>query len=199
MQQAKGDKDKWDELKPENEREWTAIDMDFNYLHFKCYEESTSRGEGGVPERKLTSYRCATSWKQRIGLFSSTADRIETLDEARTRLAETTKTEDKRKWYKDDQEWDWEDLQEQEKEKDKKKKTKKNDELRRRIRTLLDDDASEFRAGLEAIVSPYVRIFSSFINAGREFILAHNQFVSIFNLTRERWTERHHEFGDAVR
>ena len=44
-----------------------------------------------------------------------------------------------------------------------------------------------------------MRIFSSFINAGREFILAHNQFVSIFNLTRERWTERHHEFGDAVR
>ena len=56
-----------------------------------------------------------------------------------------------------------------------------------------------FRKGLEAIVAPYARVFSSFINAGRRFLLAHNQFVSVFNLTREQWTKKHYKFEDAVR
>ena len=64
---------------------------------------------------------------------------------------------------------------------------------------ILREDASMFNAGLEAVVSPYVRIFSSFINAGRKFLLAHNRFVSIFNLTKERWTKTHHKFEGAVR
>ena len=64
---------------------------------------------------------------------------------------------------------------------------------------ILRKDASMFNWGLEAIVAPYARIFSSFINAGRKFLLAHNRFVSIFNLTKERWTKKHYQFPDAVR
>ena len=64
---------------------------------------------------------------------------------------------------------------------------------------ILRKDASMFNWGLEAVVSPYARIFSSFINAGRKFLLAHNRFVSIFNLTKERWTRKHYQFPDAVR
>ena len=73
---------------------YTAIDMDFNYLHFKRYEEKR-KDVRGVKSHKpvpiVTYYRCRTSWRQRIGLFSSTVAREETLDQVRARLSEAMK------------------------------------------------------------------------------------------------------------
>ena len=63
---------------------------------------------------------------------------------------------------------------------------------------MLDLDAETFCIGLHCKVSGYLRLYSSFINAGRKFILAHNQFVSIFNLAKDQWTS-HNRFTDTVR
>ena len=157
----------------------------FNYIHFKCYEQQKSKGKNSKTqktERNVTYYKCLTSWKQRIGLFSSTIVRVESVEKIRNRLSEMMKSQAKSSLdgsraatfgsfaslaaESDD--------------------------------AILKKDASLFDKGLEAIVSPYVRIFSSFINTGRKFLLAHNQFISIFNLTKEKWTKKHHRFENTV-
>ena len=169
-------------------RRYTAIDMDFRYLHFKCYEERPSTDEssaGGEPERTVTHYKCRTAWKQRIGLFSSTVVRAESLDEVRARLRELARSQSRPSAANVSRHLD--------------ASLTGGGARGGPDAFLLADDASTFAAGLEAIVSPYARIFSSFINAGRKFLLAHGQFVSIFNLTRERWTRTHHKFPGPVR
>ena len=47
----------------EGEREYTAVDIDFFNIHFKCYELEQETKPGAKPERKLFEYTCATSWK----------------------------------------------------------------------------------------------------------------------------------------
>ena len=42
----------------------------------------------------------------------------------------------------------------------------------------------------------YVRLYTSFINAGRKFLLAHNKFVSTFNLIKDKW-EKHKKFDEG--
>ena len=66
------------------------------------------------------------------------------------------------------------------------------------VKQLLSIDAETFFVGLHMKVSGYLRLYSSFINVGRKFILAHNQFVSIFNLSTNQWTS-HKKFSDTVR
>ena len=63
---------------------------------------------------------------------------------------------------------------------------------------LLKLDRSMFLHGLHMKVSGYLELYSSFINVGRKFIIAHNQFVSVFNLIKEQWTS-HNKFDDMVR
>ena len=53
------------------------------------------------------------------------------------------------------------------------------------VKMLLHIDAETFCVGLHMKVSGYLRLYSSFINAGRQFFLAHNRFVSIFNLAKD--------------
>ena len=52
-------------------------------------------------------------------------------------------------------------------------------------------DGQNFEAGLETKICGYVRLYTSFINAGRKFLLAHNRFVSVFNLVKEQWVAHH--------
>ena len=68
----------------------------------------------------------------------------------------------------------------------------------RNVKELLKLDSELFHTGLHMKVSGYLRLYSSYINAGRKFILAHNQYVSIFNLTKDQWTS-HTRFNDTVR
>ena len=58
----------------------------------------------------------------------------------------------------------------------------------RAVNGMLNLDATSFYIGLHARASYYLQLYSSFINVGRRFILAHNQFVSIFNLVKGQWT-----------
>ena len=66
------------------------------------------------------------------------------------------------------------------------------------VKQLLQIDAETFFYGLHMKVSGYLRLYSSFINDGRKFFLAHNRFVSIFNLAKDQWTA-HNDFKDTVR
>ena len=50
-------------------RIYTAIDCDFNDLHFKCYEKSDDDPCNSY--EKVVQYSCNTTWKQRIGILSS--------------------------------------------------------------------------------------------------------------------------------
>ena len=56
------------------------------------------------------------------------------------------------------------------------------------IKALLQIDAETFCVGLHMKVSGYLRLYSSFLNTGRKFFLAHNRFVSIFDLAKDKWT-----------
>ena len=56
-----------------------------------------------------------------------------------------------------------------------------------------------FNRGLEANITPYARLFSSFINTGRRVLLAHNKYVSVYNLSKEKWTKRHFKFEYNIR
>ena len=49
-------------------KEYTAIDLDFANIHFKCLEKENEKDS----KRVLTTYVCPTSWRQRIGMTSST-------------------------------------------------------------------------------------------------------------------------------
>ena len=53
--------------------------------------------------------------------------------------------------------------------------------------------------GLEARITPFVRLFTSFINTGRRVLLAHNKYVSIYNLGKDGWTKKHYKFEHDVR
>ena len=64
---------------------------------------------------------------------------------------------------------------------------------------LLQQDTLLFNKGLEVSITPYVRLFTSFINTGRRVLLAHNKYVSIFNLSKEKWTKKHFKFEQDVR
>ena len=66
------------------------------------------------------------------------------------------------------------------------------------IKALLQIDAETFCDGLHLKVSGFLQLYSSFINAGRKFFLAHNRFVSIFDLAENKWTS-HDIFSDTVR
>ena len=57
-------------------------------------------------------------------------------------------------------------------------------------------DARNFAEGLETKVRHYVRLYTSFINAGRKFLLAHNRYVSSFNLVKGQWGE-HRRYDDG--
>ena len=48
-------------------------------------------------------------------------------------------------------------------------------------------DRINYSEGLEPKIGSYVRLYTSFINAGRKFLLAHNTFVSVFNLIKDQW------------
>ena len=50
-------------------------------------------------------------------------------------------------------------------------------------------DSKNLTIGLEKKVCNYVRLYTSFINAGRKFLLAHNKFVSTFNLVKDKWVK----------
>ena len=49
--------------------------------------------------------------------------------------------------------------------------------------------------GMENIICGNFKLYTSFINAGRKLLLAHNNFVSVFHLTKSMWTE-HYKFDD---
>ena len=66
------------------------------------------------------------------------------------------------------------------------------------MKALLKYDAEQFTIGLHSKVANYLKLYAGFINVGRYFMLAHNQFVSIFNLALGQWT-RHHMFDETVR
>ena len=66
------------------------------------------------------------------------------------------------------------------------------------MKKLLQIDAEMFFYGLHMKVSGYLRLYSSFINDGRKFFLAHNRFVSIYNLAKDQWTS-HNQFDDSIR
>ena len=57
-------------------------------------------------------------------------------------------------------------------------------------------DSKNLTVGLENRVCNYVRLYTSFINAGRKFLLAHNKFVSTFNLIKDKW-EKHKKFDEG--
>ena len=70
------------------ERVYTAIDSDFTDLHFKCWEKSDD------PENsyeKVVWYVCRTSWKQRVGILSSTPREEEGIEEVRRRFKKKLK------------------------------------------------------------------------------------------------------------
>ena len=50
--------------------------------------------------------------------------------------------------------------------------------------------------GLQNRICNFVRLYSSFINAGRKFLLAHNKYVSTFNLIKDRWV-KHKKFEEG--
>ena len=50
-------------------------------------------------------------------------------------------------------------------------------------------DSKNLTVGLENRVCDYVRLYTSFINAGKKFLLAHNKYVSTFNLIKDKWVE----------
>ena len=58
---------------------YTAIDQDFTQLHFKCYQKSDD-------DEKVVHYSCNTSWKQRVGILSSTIQSEEPITEIRSRI-----------------------------------------------------------------------------------------------------------------
>ena len=78
--------------------------------------------------------------------------------------------------------------------------TKKVDEALRNgeVEILLKTDAELFCIGLHAKVANYLQLYAGFINVGRYFMLAHNQFVSIYNLALGEWTS-HDKFDETVR
>ena len=160
-------------------RIYIGIDCDFNDLHFKCYEKSDDPTN---PYEKVVQYCCNTTWKQRIGILSSYVHGEGDVSEIRGRLQK----------YLVSLQADANlrhslvvgNLQEALKSK--------------HIKQILDLDADTFTIGLHSKVSGYLKLYSSFINAGRKFILAHNQFVSIFNLAKDQWTS-HNKFTDTVR
>ena len=42
-----------------------------------------------------------------------------------------------------------------------------------------------------------MNLYNSFINAGRKVLVAHNRFVSVFNLTKQKW-QKHYKMDDIV-
>ena len=53
-------------------KEYTAIDMEFANIHFKCLQhDSDYASKSKSDQRVLVEYICPTTWKQRIGLNSS--------------------------------------------------------------------------------------------------------------------------------
>jgi len=42
-----------------------------------------------------------------------------------------------------------------------------------------------------------MKLYNSFINAGRKVLVAHNRFVSVFNLSKQKWA-RHYIMDDIV-
>ena len=141
-----------------------AIDSDFMDLHFKCYEKSDD------PENsyeKSVWYTCRTSWKQRVGILSSTVREEEVIDALRFRLEKQLKA------IKKDHH-----LQ------------KSNTSLKLEdglvkgdLNRILKLDSDTFRTGLHAKAANYLQLYPGFINVGKRFMLAHNQFVSVYNLS----------------
>ena len=70
-------------------RIYTAIDSDFSDLHFKCYEKSDDPNN---PSEKVVQYCCNTSWKQRVGVLSSTVTSEESIAEITKRLEKYIKS-----------------------------------------------------------------------------------------------------------
>ena len=60
--------------------------MDFQFLHFKYYEEEVPDPKTGKVRPMVSYARCSTAWKQRIGLFSSSLMNMETLDQIKKRI-----------------------------------------------------------------------------------------------------------------
>ena len=59
-----------------------------------------------------------------------------------------------------------------------------------------DEEGGLDKKALEKKVSQHVRLYNSFINDGRKFMLAHNHFVSIFHLRKLQWTT-HTQFQEG--
>jgi len=65
------------------------------------------------------------------------------------------------------------------------------------VRRLTANEKKLFHIGLEQRVSNYMKLYNSFINAGRKVLVAHNRFVSVFNLTKRSWA-KHYKMDDIV-
>jgi len=65
------------------------------------------------------------------------------------------------------------------------------------VRQLQANEKNLFHIGLEQRVSIYMKLYNSFINAGRKVLVAHNRFVSVFNLTKQMW-QKHYKMDDIV-
>ena len=128
---------------------YTAIDMDFNDIHFKCYKKEPNPDDPDNPIQKVYLYSCQTSWKQRIGILSSTVSSEETVEEIRVRIEGLYKnlTDENLKMSVTMQKY-------------------QDAITSTNIKHLLMVDAESFCYGLHMKVSGYLRLYSSFINVG---------------------------------
>ena len=53
---------------------------------------------------------------------------------------------------------------------------------------LIDIDTETYGGGLGERISRHFRLFTSFMNLGRKFLLAHNRFVSIYDMSKRQWS-----------
>ena len=66
------------------------------------------------------------------------------------------------------------------------------------LEQLINIDSDTYEAGLGERISRHFKLFTSFMNLGRRFMLAHNRFVSIYNMSKKRWSD-HERFDEPVR